>query len=258
LSNSAWTPENVYILAESGSDYTTLLACFSAIIATGITATIFVMPGEYDGCTVPSGLPPVTIVGLDKNNCQIGTTTPLDLSNVTLTTYIEVPALIFQSLKIYAEPTGDNAGAGIKAVSFFDCYIDEGYSGGHALDFDTTGAGSWYLRFVDCYIQGFTGPTINFKDTVDFVFDGCTIRHQNATQTAVYLDVPTSSVRFFKNNSIQVDTVAGGETIDADAGGPYNIWCVGNVWNQLPNAAVTVVGGTVATNTVLALDFLGT
>ena len=48
LSQNAWTPGNVYILAESGSSHTTLSACLTAIELDGCTrATVFVMPGSY-------------------------------------------------------------------------------------------------------------------------------------------------------------------------------------------------------------------
>jgi len=63
----------------------------------------------------------------------------------------------------------------------------------------------------------------------------------------------------FKNCAIQVSGVTTGETIEAVGGGtPYDIWCHGCSWNKVPpGGQITVVAGTVATNTAFAgLDYL--
>ena len=261
LSNSAWTPGNVYILAETGSDYTTLDACLSAIaIDAPARATIFIMPGSY-GTGAVYALPnlpniKISVVGLDNLTCLISD--ELDFTNTNTSGGWYQTNWSFRNLKFVFDITGDQTGTNIKPIDFYDCRFDLTAIGTRIFDLDSTGAGSWYLRFYNCFFFGDAINLISFTDDVDFIFSDCIFVNLNAASACVKIDTPTSSVRLFKNCSFQLPAGSTGEAIDAaGVGTPYDVWAHACAWNIAPaGARVTVQTGTVVTNTTIAAQFI--
>lgn len=246
LSHQSWTPGNVYILGQSGTEYTTLDGCLNAI-ATDLPAraAIFVMPGSYSGSVFPSVATEISVVGLDRLSCYIGS---CDLSGIA-----ELEVVRFANLTTTADISGANVSGYTTQVEFDNCSFNT-TAAGNSLNFTTAGGGShWEFQATNCYIWNSNSVPVAFTGDVDFRLDNCTIKSRTSTD-GIYLTTLISTYKLIKDCSIEVTDVTTGLWIDAN--GAINVHVLGCYYNTAAGLNVTRVFGTNDTSSQITGNFV--
>ena len=265
LSGQAWAPGNTYIVAESGSAYTTIAAAFEAIaVDAPQRALILVAPGTYDsGSTItwPSGMTTaVTIQSLGTNRAVI--VDSWELSNLG---WAPVPfsvdeqflscGLVFKDIVLLGEITGTNTGVIPLVLGFDNCVLTP-RTAGPCIDLDGSAGGCDLFIRNSQLISTVDLTLVRLNGNGELYLEGSQLVTTSGTgkKSLIYLLAPFSSNLIIKNCMFQVSNAGTGLWIDSDAA--VSVHAFHNVVNTAAGADVTILTGSADTNTTIAGDYL--